>query len=213
MLGATSGDTGSAAIEGCRACDNLDIFILHPHQRVSGVQRRQMTTVLDRNVHNIAVEGNFDDAQAIVKACFADQTFLNNTRLGGAQLIAVNSINWARIMAQTVYYVTAALALGAPQREVSFCVPSANFGNRVRRLHGASAWACRCKQFIMATNANDILHRTLGRQRFLQTRTPLATLAPSMDIVVSSNFERLLFEAYEPRQPTPSARTDLERAH
>ncbi len=123
-MGATSGDTGSAAIEGCRHCDNLDIFILHPHNRVSEVQRRQMTSVLADNVFNIAIEGNFDDAQAMVKASFANQDFLNGTRL-----VAVNSINWARIMAQIVYYVAAGVALGAPQREVSFCVPSANFGN------------------------------------------------------------------------------------
>ncbi|MED5500902.1 MAG: pyridoxal-phosphate dependent enzyme, partial [Pseudomonadota bacterium] len=123
IMGATSGDTGSAAIEGCRHCDHLDIFILHPHNRVSEVQRRQMTTVLADNVFNIAIEGNFDDAQAMVKASFADQAFLD-----GARLVAVNSINWARIMAQIVYYVAAGVALGAPHREVSFCVPSANFG-------------------------------------------------------------------------------------
>ncbi|MDI4637335.1 MULTISPECIES: threonine synthase [Halomonadaceae] len=190
IMGATSGDTGSAAIEGCRHCDNLDIFILHPHNRVSEVQRRQMTTVLADNVFNIAIEGNFDDAQAMVKASFANQDFLNGTRL-----VAVNSINWARIMAQIVYYVASAVALGAPQREVSFCVPSANFGNLFAG-YMASQMGLPVKQFIIATNANDILHRTLADNDFSK-RDLEATLAPSMDIVVSSNFERLLFDAYE----------------
>ncbi|MYL22223.1 threonine synthase [Vreelandella massiliensis] len=190
IMGATSGDTGSAAIEGCRHCDNLDIFILHPHNRVSEVQRRQMTTVLANNVFNIAIEGNFDDAQAMVKASFADQTFLNGTRL-----VAVNSINWARIMAQIVYYVAAGVALGAPKREVSFCVPSANFGN-VFAGYMAYKMGLPVKQFIIATNANDILHRTLAANDFSKQELA-ATLAPSMDIVVSSNFERLLFDAYE----------------
>ncbi|MDV6318063.1 threonine synthase [Chromohalobacter sp. HP20-39] len=190
IMGATSGDTGSAAIEGCRHCDNLDIFILHPHNRVSEVQRRQMTSVLADNVFNIAIEGDFDDAQAMVKASFADQAFLNGTRL-----VAVNSINWARIMAQVVYYVASAVALGAPQREVSFCVPSANFGN-VFAGYVAYRMGLPVKQFVVATNANDILHRTLADNDFSKQALK-ATLAPSMDIVVSSNFERLLFEAYE----------------
>ncbi|MBY5940067.1 threonine synthase [Halomonas sp. DP5N14-9] len=190
IMGATSGDTGSAAIEGCRHCDNLDIFILHPHNRVSEVQRRQMTTVLADNVFNVAIEGNFDDAQAMVKASFADQSFL-----GGARLVAVNSINWARIMAQVVYYVASAVAVGAPQRQVSFCVPSANFGN-VFAGYVAYRMGLPVKQFIVATNANDILHRTLADNDFSKQEL-LATLAPSMDIVVSSNFERLLFEAYD----------------
>ena len=190
IMGATSGDAGSAAIEGCRHCDNLDIFILHPHNRVSEVQRRQMTSVLADNVFNIAIEGNFDDAQAMVKASFANQGFLNGTRL-----VAVNSINWARIMAQIVYYVAAGVALGAPQREVSFCVPSANFGN-VFAGYMAYKMGLPVKQFIIATNANDILHRTLAANDFSKKELA-ATLAPSMDIVVSSNFERLLFDAYD----------------
>lgn len=190
IMGATSGDTGSAAIEGCRHCDNLDIFILHPHKRVSEVQRRQMTSVLADNVFNIAIEGDFDDAQAMVKASFADQTFLNGTRL-----VAVNSINWARIMAQVVYYVASAVALGAPHREVSFSVPSANFGN-VFAGYVAYRMGLPVKQFVVATNANDILHRTLADNDFSKQALK-ATLAPSMDIVVSSNFERLLFEAYD----------------
>ncbi|MGP5018672.1 threonine synthase [Vreelandella alkaliphila] len=190
IMGATSGDTGSAAIEGCRHCDNLDIFILHPHNRVSEVQRRQMTSVLANNVFNIAIEGNFDDAQAMVKASFANQDFLNGTRL-----VAVNSINWARIMAQIVYYIAAGVALGAPRREVSFCVPSANFGN-VFAGYMAFKMGLPVKQFIIATNANDILHRTLAANDFSKKELA-ATLAPSMDIVVSSNFERLLFDAYD----------------
>ncbi|QEA38976.1 threonine synthase [Pistricoccus aurantiacus] len=202
IMGATSGDTGSAAIEGCRHCDNLDIFILHPHNRVSEVQRRQMTSVLADNVFNIAIEGNFDDAQAMVKASFADQGFLQGTRL-----IAVNSINWARIMAQIVYYVAAGVALGAPHRQVSFCVPSANFGN-VFAGYMAYKMGLPIKQFIIATNANDILHRTLSDNDFSK-RDLEATLAPSMDIVVSSNFERLLFDAYE--QDGEAVRELLER--
>ncbi|MDA3921440.1 MAG: threonine synthase [Salinisphaera sp.] len=194
IIGATSGDTGSAAIEGCRACEHLDIFILHPNKRVSAVQRRQMTTVLADNIHNIAIEGDFDDAQAMVKASFADQSFLDREGLGGTRLIAVNSINWARIMAQIVYYVAAGVALGAPHRPIAFTVPSANFGNL---LAGYMAYrmGLPVSQFVIATNANDILHRTLSDNDFSR-RALQATLAPSMDIVVSSNFERLLFEAY-----------------
>ncbi|WP_106479007.1 threonine synthase [Phytohalomonas tamaricis] len=202
IMGATSGDTGSAAIEGCRHCDNLDIFILHPYNRVSEVQRRQMTTVLANNVHNIAIEGNFDDAQAIVKGSFADQAFLNDTRL-----VAVNSINWARIMAQIVYYFTSALAVGAPQREVSFTVPSANFGNLFAG-YMARQMGLPVKQFVIATNANDILHRTISDNDFSK-RDLEATLAPSMDIVVSSNFERLLFDAYD--RDSDAVRELLER--
>ncbi|SHF75310.1 L-threonine synthase [Modicisalibacter ilicicola DSM 19980] len=202
IMGATSGDTGSAAIEGCRHCDNLDIFILHPYNRVSEVQRRQMTSVLADNVFNIAIEGNFDDAQAMVKASFADQGFLN-----GARLIAVNSINWARIMAQIVYYVAAGVALGAPRREISFCVPSANFGN-VFAGYMAYKMGLPVRQFVIATNANDILHRTLADNDFSR-RDLEATLAPSMDIVVSSNFERLLFDAYD--QDGAAVRALLER--
>ncbi|SFX29443.1 threonine synthase [Marinospirillum alkaliphilum] len=190
IMGATSGDTGSAAIEGCKPCQHVDIFILHPFNRVSEVQRRQMTTVLAPNVHNIAVEGNFDDCQAMVKASFADQSFLQ-----GKRLIAVNSINWARIMAQIVYYFTSAVAVGAPHREVAFSVPSANFGD-VFAGYVARKMGLPIKQLIVATNANDILHRTLHDNDFSK-KTLLPTLAPSMDIVVSSNFERLLFDLYQ----------------
>ena len=172
------------------ATATTSIFYSAPPQPGVRGQRRQMTTVLADNVFNIAIEGNFDDAQAMVKASFADQRFLKGTRL-----VAVNSINWARIMAQVVYYVASAVALGAPRREVSFCVPSANFGN-VFAGYVASRMGLPVKQFIVATNANDILHRTLAANDFSKQALK-ATLAPSMDIVVSSNFERLLFEAYD----------------
>lgn len=191
VLGATSGDTGSAAIEGCRRCRNLDIFILHPHNRVSEVQRRQMTTVLADNIHNLAIEGNFDDCQRLVKASFSAQSFLPT----GRQLVAVNSINWARIMAQIVYYFWAALALGAPQRPVSFSVPTGNFGD-VFAGYLAHRMGLPVQQLIIATNANDILHRCISGNDY--SRHPLLhTLSPSMDIMISSNFERLLFDLYE----------------
>jgi len=191
ILGATSGDTGSAAIEGCRRCRNLDIFILHPHNRVSEVQRRQMTTVLADNIHNLAIDGNFDDCQRLVKASFSAQSFLPADR----QLVAVNSINWARIMAQIVYYFWAALALGAPQRPVSFSVPTGNFGD-VFAGYLAHRMGLPVQQLIIATNANDILHRCISGNDY--SRHPLLhTLSPSMDIMISSNFERLLFDLYE----------------
>lgn len=190
IMGATSGDTGSAAIQGCKRCKNIDIFILHPHQRVSEVQRRQMTTVLGDNIHNIAIAGNFDDCQAMVKASFGDQSFLP----AGRQLVAVNSINWARIMAQIVYYFYAALALGAPGRAVSFSVPTGNFGD-IYAGYLAKQMGLPIEQLVIATNANDILHRLISSN--LYSRHPLQhTLSPSMDIVISSNFERLLFDAY-----------------
>lgn len=191
IMGATSGDTGSAAIQGCKRCKNIDIFILHPHQRVSEVQRRQMTTVLGDNIHNIAVEGNFDDCQAMVKASFGAQGFLPE----GRQLVAVNSINWARIMAQIVYYFYAALALGAPQRAVSFSVPTGNFGD-IYAGYLAKQMGLPIEQLVVATNENDILHRFLSSNRY--SRNPLRhTLSPSMDIVISSNFERLLFDCFD----------------
>jgi len=191
ILGATSGDTGSAAIEGCRRCNNIDIFILHPHQRVSEVQRRQMTTVLEDNVHNIALEGNFDDCQNIVKASFQDQSFLPD----GRQLVAVNSINWARIMAQIVYYFYAALALGAPQRALSFSVPTGNFGD-IFAGYLAAKMGLPVEQLVIATNSNDVLHRVMTQAVYEKT-TLQHTLSPSMDISISSNFERLLFDLYQ----------------
>lgn len=191
IIGATSGDTGSAAIEGCRHCANVDIFILHPHGKVSEVQRRQMTTVMETNVHNIALEGNFDDCQNIVKNSFSDQGFLPE----GRQLVAVNSINWARIMAQIVYYFYAALALGGPHRKVSFSVPTGNFGD-IFAGYLASKMGLPIGQLIIATNRNDILHRCISNNDHSK-KTLQHSLSPSMDIMVSSNFERLLFNLYQ----------------
>jgi threonine synthase len=189
IMGATSGDTGSAAIEGCKACDHVDIFIMHPHNRVSEVQRRQMTTILGENIHNIAIEGNFDDCQEMVKASFADQSFLKGTRL-----VAVNSINWARIMAQIVYYFHAALQLGGPARSVAFSVPTGNFGD-IFAGYLARNMGLPISQLIVATNRNDILHRFMSGNRY-DKDTLHPSLSPSMDIMVSSNFERLLFDLH-----------------
>ncbi len=187
IVGATSGDTGSAAIEACAWRDRVDIMILHPHERTSMVQRRQMTTVLAPNVGNVAVQGTFDDCQDLVKAMFADVPFRNEMRLS-----AVNSINWARIAAQIPYYVAAALALGAPERDIAFSVPTGNFGNVL------AAWAARrmglpVARLIVGSNRNDILTRFLASNDM--SMVPVEpSLSPSMDIQVSSNFERLLFE-------------------
>lgn len=190
IMGATSGDTGSAAIEGCRRCDNIDIFILHPHNRVSDVQRRQMTTVLEDNVYNIAIEGSFDDCQDIVKASFRDQSFLPD----GMQLVAVNSINWARIMAQIVYYFYAGLSLGSPAKTMAFSVPTGNFGD-IFAGYLAKKMGLPISQLVIATNKNNVLHRVMTDSVY--SRTALhQTLSPSMDISVSSNFERLLFDLY-----------------
>jgi threonine synthase len=191
VMGATSGDTGSAAIEGCRRCQNIDIFILHPHNRVSDVQRRQMTTVVGANIHNIALQGNFDDCQNMVKASFADQSFLPKDR----QLVAVNSINWARIMAQIVYYFWAALSLGAPHRPVSFAVPTGNFGD-IFAGYLAHKMGLPVAQLVIGTNANDILHRCISANDHSRHEL-IHSLSPSMDIMVSSNFERLLFDLYD----------------
>jgi threonine synthase len=190
VMGATSGDTGSAAIAGCQRCHNVDIFILHPHGRVSEVQRRQMTTVIGPTVHNLAVEGNFDDCQAMVKESFADQGFLPD----GRRLVAVNSINWARIMAQIVYYFYAALALGAPQRRMSFSVPTGNFGD-IFAGYLAARMGLPVERLMIATNRNDVLHRLLSSGSYARADLH-ATLSPSMDITVSSNLERLLFDLY-----------------
>ena len=191
IMGATSGDTGSAAIEGCKRCRNIDIFILHPHQRVSDVQRRQMTTVDGKGIHNLAVEGNFDDCQAMVKASFGDRSFLPQDR----SLVAVNSINWARIMAQIVYYFYAAVALGAPARSVAFSVPTGNFGD-IFAGYLARQMGLPIERLVIATNRNDVLHRVMTTSTY--GRQPLEhSLSPSMDITVSSNFERLLFDLYD----------------
>jgi threonine synthase len=187
IVGATSGDTGSAAIDAVAGRARVEIFMLHPRGRVSDVQRRQMTTVLAPNVHNIAIEGSFDDAQATVKRMFADRAMTDRFAIG-----AVNSINWARLMAQVVYYFAAALQLGAPQRKVAFSVPTGNFGD-VFAGYVAAQMGLPIERLIVATNVNDILHRALSSGDYSQgTVTPTAT--PSMDIQVSSNFERLLFD-------------------
>jgi len=187
IVGATSGDTGSAAIDAVAGREGIDIFMLHPNKRVSDVQRRQMTTVLSPNVHNIAIEGSFDDAQAMVKAMFNDAGFA-----GRFQVTAVNSINWARLMAQVVYYFYAAVRLGAPNREVAFSVPTGNFGD-VFAGYVAARMGLPVAKLIVATNVNDILHRALSAGDY-STGTVTPTAAPSMDIQVSSNFERLLFD-------------------
>ncbi len=193
ILGATSGDTGSAAIEGCRACSRLEIFILHPYQRVSEVQRRQMTTVLADNVFNLAIEGNFDDCQKMVKDSFNNQSFLE----GKKRLIAVNSINWARIMAQIVYYFYATLSLDVLDKEgqkISFSVPTGNFGD-IFAGYVAKKMGLPVERLVIATNANDILHRFISQNDYSQTKL-VHTLSPSMDILVSSNFERFLFDVF-----------------
>ena len=187
ILGATSGDTGSAAIEACRDSTHVDIAILHPLDRTSEVQRRQMTTVASANVRNIAIRGNFDDCQDLVKAAFADAPFR-----GALRLSAVNSINWARIAAQIPYYFSAALALGAPDRAVSFAVPTGNFGN-VLAAWAAGRMGLPVAGLMIASNHNDILTRFLATND-MSARPVEPSVSPSMDIGVSSNFERLLFE-------------------
>jgi threonine synthase len=189
IVGATSGDTGSAAIESCRGRDTIEIFILHPEGRVSEVQRRQMTTVCDDNVHNIAIKGTFDDCQNMVKGMFNDTEFRDHCKLS-----AVNSINWARVMAQIVYYFYGALQLSAPENPVSFSVPTGNFGN-VFAGYGAKRMGLNIEKLIIGSNSNDILSRFFEDGRMLTTGVR-PTISPSMDIQISSNFERLLFELY-----------------
>ncbi len=185
IVGATSGDTGSAAIDGVKSCKNVDIVILYPAGRVSDVQRRQMTTVVAPNVHTLAIDGTFDDCQDLVKAMFNDLAFRKELNLS-----AVNSINWARIMAQIVYYVAAIEALG--NQPVSFSVPTGNFGNALAGFI-AREMGAPVEKLIIGSNTNDILTRFFDTQN-MQTNGVVATLSPSMDIQVSSNFERLLFE-------------------
>ena len=187
IVGATSGDTGSAAIDAVAGREQIEIFMLHPYDRISDVQRRQMTTMLAPNVHNIAIEGSFDDAQAMVKRMFSDPD-IN----GPLTLSAVNSINWARLMAQVVYYFAAALRLGAPERAIAFSVPTGNFGD-VFAGYVAAQMGLPVERLIVATNVNDILHRALAKGDY-SIGEVTATAAPSMDIQVSSNFERLLFD-------------------
>jgi threonine synthase len=188
IVGATSGDTGGAAIDAFQHNKSASLFILHPHGKVSDVQRRQMTTVKSPSIHNIAIEGNFDDCQAIVKTLFNDLKFRDEVGLAG-----VNSINWARIMAQIVYYFYAALQLGAPDRAVSFTVPTGNFGNIFAGL-AAKRMGLDIDRLVIATNSNDIMDRTLKTGSYTITGVH-ATQSPSMDIQVSSNFERLVYLA------------------
>lgn len=190
IVGATSGDTGSAAIEAVRDRKTIDIFMLFPRGRVSEVQRRQMTTVLAPNVHNIAVEGTFDDCQDLAKACFNDLAFRDRHAL-----TAVNSINFARVMAQIVYYFWSALKLGAPERPVAFTVPSGNFGN-VYAGYAARQMGLPVSHFVVGANSNDILARFF-ESGVMTTTEVVPTLSPSMDIQISSNFERLLFDLYD----------------
>ena len=190
IVGATSGDTGSAAIEAFRGLDNVDVFILYPHGRVSDVQRRQMTTPTESNVHALAVDGDFDDCQARLKDMFNDFAFRDAVRLAG-----VNSINWGRVLAQVVYYFTSAVSLGAPERSVSFTVPTGNFGD-IFAGYIAKRMGLPIDRLVVATNQNDILDRTLRGQGHHKGGV-VPSISPSMDIQVSSNFERALFDAYD----------------
>ena len=190
IVGATSGDTGSAAIEAFRGLPNVDVFILFPHGRVSEVQRRQMTTPPDDNVHALAMDGDFDDCQARLKDLFNDHAFRDAVGLAG-----VNSINWARVLAQVVYYFTAAASLGAPHRPVDFTVPTGNFGDILAGSY-ARAMGLPVGRLVIATNQNDILHRALSTGIYRVTGVE-PSISPSMDIQVSSNFERALFSAMD----------------
>ena len=189
IVGATSGDTGSAAIEAFRGLSNVDVFILYPHGRVSDVQRRQMTTPSESNVHALAVDGDFDDCQARLKDMFNDFEFRDGVKLAG-----VNSINWGRVLAQVVYYFSAAVSLGAPAREISFTVPTGNFGD-IFAGYIAKRMGLPIKDLIVATNQNDILDRCLRGHGYHKDQVH-PSISPSMDIQVSSNFERALFDAY-----------------
>ena len=189
IVGATSGDTGSAAIEAFRGLDAVDVFILYPHGRVSEVQRRQMTTPSEDNVHALALDGHFDDCQARVKDMFNDFQFRDAVGLAG-----VNSINWARVLAQVVYYFTSAVALGAPHRKVSFTVPTGNFGD-VFAGYIAKRMGLPIDRLVVATNQNDILHRCISTSHYTPDGV-IPSISPSMDIQVSSNFERALYYAY-----------------
>lgn len=189
IVGATSGDTGSAAIEAFRGLDNVDVFILYPHGRISEVQRRQMTTPSESNVHALAVDGDFDDCQARLKDMFNDFEFRDAVKLAG-----VNSINWGRVLAQVVYYFSSAVSVGAPHRKVSFTVPTGNFGD-IFAGYIAKRMGLPIDRLVVATNQNDILDRCLKGQGYHKGDT-VPSISPSMDIQVSSNFERALFDAY-----------------
>jgi threonine synthase len=205
IIGATSGDTGSAAIEGCKQCRNAKIFILHPHNKVSEVQRKQMTTVLADNVFNIALEGNFDDCQDFVKKMFSSEAAQKNNQensaefLKGRKMVAINSINFARIMAQIVYYFYAALRLGIDdENQISFSVPTGNFGD-IYAGFLAKKMGLNINKLIIATNENDILHRFLSNNDYSRSQLK-ETISPSMNIQVSSNFERLLFDFHKEKK-------------
>lgn len=189
IVGATSGDTGGAAIDAFAGRERTDVFILFPEGKVSPVQQRQMTTSTEKNVHALAIKGNFDDCQDLVKAMFNDAKFRDRVKLSG-----VNSINWARIMAQIVYYFTTAVALGGPDRKISFTVPTGNFGD-IFAGYAAKRMGLPIDKLVIATNENDILARTMKTGRY-EMQGVKATTSPSMDIQISSNFERLLFEAH-----------------
>ncbi len=190
IVGATSGDTGSAAIEAFRGLDAVDVFILFPHGRVSDVQRRQMTTPSESNVHALAMDGHFDDCQSRLKDMFNDFEFRDGVKLAG-----VNSINWARVLAQVVYYFSSAVQLGAPHRKVSFTVPTGNFGD-IFAGYVAKRMGLPIDRLVVATNQNDILHRCLTTGEY-RMDTVVPSISPSMDIQISSNFERALFDAYD----------------
>ncbi|MBF9051377.1 threonine synthase [Roseobacter sp. HKCCD9010] len=190
IVGATSGDTGSAAMEAFRGLEAVEVFILYPHGRVSDVQRRQMTTVSEANTHALALTGDFDDCQARLKDMFNDFEFRDGVKLAG-----VNSINWARVLAQVVYYFTSAVSLGAPHRKVSFTVPTGNFGD-IFAGYIAKKMGLPIEKLVVATNQNDILHRALSSGAYV-TEGVTPSISPSMDIQVSSNFERALFDAYD----------------
>ena len=206
IVGATSGDTGSAAIEACRDRPAMDAFILHPHGMVSEVQRRQMTTVSAENVHNVAVEGSFDDCQDIVKAMFADESFRSRHRLA-----AINSINFARVLAQIVYYYAASARLPEAATPPAFAVPSGNFGN-VYAGYAATRTGLEIAQLVVGSNRNDVLTRFFVSGR-LEVKEVVPTMSPSMDIAVSSNLERLLFEAHgRDAAATAALMTELRRS-
>lgn len=201
IVGATSGDTGSAAIEAFRGLDNVDVFIMYPHGRVSEVQRRQMTTSVEDNVHALAVEGDFDDCQGKLKEMFNDFEFRDEVGLAG-----VNSINWGRVLAQVVYYFSSAVSLGAPHRKVSFTVPTGNFGDIFAGFI-AKQMGLPIDRLVIATNQNDILHRCMAQNDYTKKGVK-PSISPSMDIEVSSNFERALFWAHDKDGAAVSALMD-----
>ena len=212
IIGATSGDTGSAAIQGCKACKSAQIFILYPHNKVSDVQRKQMTTVLADNVFNIAVKGNFDDCQSMVKKMFAEENS-GHKFLKGKKMVAVNSINFARIMAQIVYYFYSAVRLGCDEKNaISFSVPSGNFGD-IYAGFLAKKMGLNIHKLIIATNSNDILTRFIKENNYSKSGM-IETISPSMNIQVSSNFERLLFDAHKAvksEEKMPKLMAEFER--